>query len=93
MITRNRILFLLGALITLIPFLGFPSSYEDFFTTVFGLSIILLAFLYAREKHNRHTSVQTKREMNNDVYAENGPVSTYAHELNHSEIAETIGQR
>ncbi len=50
MITRNRILFALGLWIVLVPFLGFPTPYKSVFMIVSGLAVIVLAFLYARDR-------------------------------------------
>ncbi|MFH1473043.1 MAG: hypothetical protein ABIF06_01335 [bacterium] len=37
---KNKILISFGVLIALLPFLGFPPSWESFFEVVVGLSII-----------------------------------------------------
>lgn len=50
MITRHRLLFILGIWIVLIPFLGFPTSYKSFFVIVSGLIVALIAFTSARAK-------------------------------------------
>ncbi len=50
MITKHRILFLIGILIVLIPVLGFPTTYENVFFTLAGLAVAFIAFRLAREK-------------------------------------------
>jgi len=40
---KSRIIITLGALIALLPLLGFPHSWESFFQILAGLSIILLS--------------------------------------------------
>ncbi len=78
MITRNRILFVLGVWVLLIPFLGFPSPYKSFFMIVSGLAIIVLAFLYARDKRMVESTdtAATKREVVTEVYSESYPIFT-----------------
>lgn len=75
MITKNRILLLLGILIALVPFLGFPSSYENVFQAVFGIFVAAMAFLYARDKHLEAVSKTVKENVETDVYSQNGFVS------------------
>ncbi len=40
---KNRIILILGAIIALLPVLGFPRSWEVFFQVLAGLSIVLLS--------------------------------------------------
>ena len=78
MITRNRILFGLGLLIVLLPFLGFPSSYESVFSIIFGLAVVFLAFLYARDKRMAHGQMDDKTpNPTSGVYVQNKPVSNF----------------
>lgn len=91
MITKNRILFILGLWIVLVPFLGFPTLYKNIFTLTAGIIAVVLAFLYAREKRlsadfaqtqtSSQVSFSEKRndKKNNapvDVYSESYPVFT-----------------
>lgn len=74
MITRNRILLALGVAIVLLPFSGFPGSYETFFSVVFGLAVVFLAFLYARDKRMIEPSGKDPRpELMTEVYVQNQP--------------------
>lgn len=77
MITKNRLLLILGIWIALIPFLGFPSSYKSFFVLVSGLAVAAVAFLLAREKRNvqilQNPAFMEKNETASDVFAENAP--------------------
>jgi hypothetical protein len=41
--SKNRIVLTLGAILILIPFLGFPSRWENFFSVLFGLILVFLA--------------------------------------------------
>lgn len=77
MLTKNRILLILGIWITLIPFSGFPRPYNSFLITGSGLLVVILAFLLAREK--RHIQkyfsemVPSKKAVT-EVYAESHPM-------------------
>lgn len=51
MITKNRLLIIFGIWITILPFLGFPSSFKNFFTILSGAIVTLLAFLIAKNHH------------------------------------------
>ncbi len=73
MITQNRILFVIGILVLLIPFLGFPSSYESFFTAAAGVAVIVLAFMYARNKRLREIQQPPKIETHTEVFVESRP--------------------
>lgn len=77
MLTKNRILLILGIWIVLIPFLGFPSSYESVFIIGSGLFVVLLAFLHAREKRRIQRSLfemSPRKETVTEVYAESRPI-------------------
>jgi len=79
MITRNRILFILGIFIVLQPFLGFPSPYESFSITILGLAVIVLASMYARDKrmnsgYNSHSD-HAVEDLSRDAYTQSYPTS------------------
>jgi len=42
---KNHVIIILGLLVALIPFLGFPGAWKTFFITVSGLVIALISFL------------------------------------------------
>lgn len=90
MITKNRILLLLGILVTFVPFLGFPSSWENIFQVILGLLVAVMAFLYARDKHVQNISEVVKDEIKTDVYSQNGFVS-FVSDLDETE--EIVGTR
>ena len=74
MITKNRLILILGVWIALVPSLGFPTSYESFFVTVSGLAVALVAFLLARDRYR--AQIQTPMQTSpNDVYKEGGPIN------------------
>ena len=47
---KNKIIITLGFLIAVLPFLGFPHSWNNFFQIVFGLSIVLLSVLISVDR-------------------------------------------
>lgn len=80
MITRNRILFIIGIWTVFLPFLGFPSSYKTFFIIASGLAVIFLAFLYARDKRLMQIRDESpRREVVTEEYAENQPENHASH--------------
>lgn len=69
MITKNRLLIIFGILIIILPFTGFPSAYENFFTITFGAIITLLAFLIAKNHQSNHSKMHD-REVVTEVYTQ-----------------------
>ncbi len=89
MITRNRILCVLGIWIVLIPLSGFPAAYKSFFVILSGLAVVVLAFLYARSKRVgqiHYESIQPEAAA--EVYTQNQPtpppVYTHANPVQHT---------
>jgi hypothetical protein len=41
--SKNRIVLTIGILLIILPFLGFPSRYENFFVIILGLGLIVLS--------------------------------------------------
>ncbi len=87
MITQNRILFLIGLLILLVPFLGFPSRYESFFLSVAGLSVIVLAFMYARNKRLNEIEEPQKPVKSTEVFVESRPRFASDDELVYTDLS------
>ena len=75
MFTKNRIILILGILVALMPFFGFPSIYENGFYVIAGLAIAVLSFLVARHKRVR-LSRKTSKGRVTDVYAETAPIAS-----------------
>ena len=65
--TKETAILVLGLLVALLPFLGFPRSWKTIFFVFSGLAIALLAFLI-REGWGRGSS---RMERRTDVYVEN----------------------
>ena len=75
MITKRRILFLIGILIVLNSILfGLSFVYESFLNIILGLSVIVITFLFGGKKSSaHHHKHMRKREQAGDVFAENNP--------------------
>jgi archaellum biogenesis protein FlaJ (TadC family) len=64
---KARILLALGVWMTILPYLGFPNSWKDVLTTLSGLGLILLSYLFFKDSR----SVE-KKEEKFDNFKENG---------------------
>lgn len=60
---KNRVIIVLGALIALLPFLGFPHLWEAFFQVVAGLAIILLSIWATIDKRLSLKAKAQKRQI------------------------------
>lgn len=67
--SKYTTIIILAFLIILIPFLGFPGFWRTLFLVLFGLGIIICAFLLRGEFSNGASSSFNK---DNEVYVENG---------------------
>lgn len=74
MITRNRILFIVGVLTVVTPFLGLPSSYEIFLSIIFGLAVASLALFYARDKRLAESGEAVSESDTVHSFVQNQPV-------------------
>ena len=60
---KTKIIIVLGALIALLPILGFPRLWESFFQVVVGLSIILLSIWASIDKRLTLKAKAHKRQL------------------------------
>ena len=64
--SKHKVIFIIGIILILMPFLGFPSSWESVFEFVFGvaLSLIALAHFVKSRKYGLSggSSLQSKGE-------------------------------
>lgn len=59
---KHWTIFILGVVVVLTPFLGFPGSVETFITVVAGLAVAVLMFLVmVRERYARHAAAFRNR--------------------------------
>jgi threonine/homoserine/homoserine lactone efflux protein len=65
--TNQRTIFILGLVVAIMPFLGFPSSWKKVFYILLGFGIAYLAYLLYKEKK---ASVSTKENRTN-TYTDN----------------------
>jgi hypothetical protein len=64
---KDRTIIVLGIIIALTPFLGFPSGFKTFLYVVFGLTISFLTYLLLREQR------YVEPEANGKTFSESAP--------------------
>lgn len=67
---KNRIIVVFGALIALLPLLGFPRLWESFFQVAVGLSIVLLSVWVSIDKRLSLKAKAQKRQVHKRREAE-----------------------
>ncbi len=68
--SRNKIILLLGILLVLMPFLGFPSAWKTFFYSGFGIILIIIAIV--GHVRRRSPIITERREVITEVYVADG---------------------
>jgi len=48
--SKERLLFIIGLIMAIIPLSGFPTSWKKFFISISGLVVIYLAYVLYKEK-------------------------------------------
>ena len=66
---KETSLYLLGILVIILPYFGFPNNWRKFLFFVFGAIIIYIAYMYRREKKIR----EAKSNSSNDIQKEMKP--------------------
>jgi predicted membrane metal-binding protein len=61
--SKKGIIIMLGVLVALMPFLGFPHAWESLFQIVFGLAIVLLSVWSTIDKHLTLKAKAQKRQV------------------------------
>ena len=64
---KARILLALGTWVTILSFLGFPSSWKDILFTLTGLGLVCLSYMLYRE-----AKIKEKKEESFDNFTDNG---------------------
>lgn len=60
--SKNKIVFAIGFMMFLMPFLGFPSSWENFLSFVFGLGLVGLSFSVAAKRRSASKRMRKNRK-------------------------------
>ncbi len=60
--SKNNIIFFIGAVLFLMPFLGFPSLWENFFNIVFGVWLMGLSFSVAIKRRMATRKIRQNRK-------------------------------
>jgi cbb3-type cytochrome oxidase subunit 3 len=71
---KARILLVLGILVAILPYLGFPYSWKDILTTLFGLGFICFSYILYREYKTKENT-QASQEKTFDNFSENSDFS------------------
>lgn len=66
--TLDMLIMFLGAFVALLPFLGFPTSWDTVFLFLAGTVIIVLGIIVRRERNSGK-----EYERQGDLFAESGP--------------------
>lgn len=67
--SRNKTMLLIGILVAIMPFLGFPSSWKTLFYVLFGVILIIAATV--GHVRRRSPIIEERREVITEVYVEN----------------------
>lgn len=51
--TKARILLILGVLVAILPYLGFPSSWKDILYTLLGLALMYFSYILYKDSKKR----------------------------------------
>jgi uncharacterized protein YabE (DUF348 family) len=87
--SKNKIILIIGIVIAIIPFLGFPSAWRSFFVFVGGVAVSTLSYLIARENRMVMHS-KPKSRVVSEVYVESHPKNDEKEEIVVIEESEII---
>ncbi len=86
---KDLIIIVLGALVALVPFLGFPNRWDTVIFVVSGISIVVLMFMLRRDILNHAANGVTQRHEDafaeSDVHRVEGVVAPASHLKKHLE--------
>ncbi|MBM3260884.1 hypothetical protein FJY93_00525 [Candidatus Kaiserbacteria bacterium] len=71
--TLDAVIMLVGAIVAILPFLGFPSSWDSVLYFILGVIVIALGIVVRRR--SAHTTSDAKRVSAKDTYVEAVPSS------------------
>jgi hypothetical protein len=69
--SKHAYIFITGLLVAILPFLGFPRSWDNVFFAVSGVILMVIAVLLRREQHRLEIG-KTKTSRASQVFVENG---------------------
>ncbi len=85
---KSKIILTTGFLIALIPFLGFPYSWESFFEIVGGLSIVFLSVMISIDRRLSLKAKMQKRQARKRAFVDVEAEDIEAENTNPTEINE-----
>jgi hypothetical protein len=65
--SKNRIVLIVGALLLLIPLMGFPRTWENFFHIIFGISLVGLSFSVSLRQRVKRTALPKRARNTKEV--------------------------
>lgn len=72
--SKNSLVAVVGLLVAVMPFLGFPGTWKSYFFIVAGLFLIFLAFLNHRERKALYRELGKEDHTGQPSYVENGGI-------------------
>jgi hypothetical protein len=87
---KSKIILAIGFFIALLPFLGFPQSWNSFFEFAGGFSIVLLSVLIAVDRRLTLKAKMQKRQARKKAFADQGIVGNEEQHI--SDVADSTNQ-
>ena len=66
---------ILGLLIIVIPFLGFPNTWDNVIYTILGFIIFVQSLYFSKKINLSPTGKQQEKKLQSNIYVENGDYS------------------
>jgi len=66
-------IFVLGIIVLLTPFSGFPFEWKETIYIISGLAIIVFSLLIRKELHEVLRAIHNKEDIKNDTFSESSP--------------------
>ena len=67
---------ILGLLIVVIPFLGFPNTWDKIIYTILGFIIFVQSLYFSKKINLSPTGKQQEKKLQSNIYVENGDCSS-----------------
>lgn len=89
--SKNKIVFILGIALVILPFLGFPSAWKTFFMLVMGLFLVSLSFTTSlRKRTSGKKYPRTKKDIPVSQNSKDGSVSSVHLSQKDEEVAKEV---
>lgn len=74
--TLDAIIMLTGGAIAVLPFLGFPASWDDVFFSLLGVLVLVLGIAVRRNAHHALMEKKQNAQGQSGIFVESTPVPT-----------------